>query len=186
MAHGLERETGMVKIMKLRLGKPLPRLFSTHPQAKGIIHEARVKLSGYSRLQAKVLVFDTNKSMRHFFDKVLDRPGQVCPKTQGICTALTSEVIKFHKDGSETHLLEVDPRYFCLIGLIYDHVTPEVVAHECIHAGFAYAARQRRKIWDGRDDAMPEEEVCYPSGKMISMLFDHLTQEGIMRHSFNG
>lgn len=167
-----------MKRMKLRIAKTvLPELF--YPLDKGIVTEARLKLTRHSRLYAKLLVFDSNKSLCRFFTKVLDRPESVCPKTLGICSALSSEVWSFKKE-KERHWLEVDKNYFCLIGLIQGHLNMEIICHEAVHAAFAYKARMNRRVWsDG--DQMDEEEICYPAGCIARLINQHLHSEGLYK-----
>lgn len=157
---------------------PLPRIWSDHPAAKGIVGEAEIRVSGGSRLRAKLIVFESNKAMARFFKDALDKSGVVTPDTMGICCPLTAEVFKIEKDGTESgHFWEVDPRYFCLIGLLKDHLRMEIITHEAVHAGFAYAARQNCKQWV-KGDVLDEEEVCYPAGRIASFINQFLSRRG--------
>ena len=153
---------------------PLPRIWAEHPKAKGILGEAEIRVSEHSRIRAKLLVFRSNKAMRDFFRDVLDRPGAVCKKTQGICCPLTMIWMKY--DGTEEW--KCDPRYFCVVGLIKSHLTTEIIVHESVHAGFAYMARQNAKQWS-KTDAMDEEEVCYPAGRIANGINQFLHSEGL-------
>ena len=159
--------------------EPLPKLFHTHPAGKGIVSEALLKISNHSRLRAKLLVFDTNRSMGHFYTHALDKPGAVCPKTRGICSSLTYELVKFHPDGRETSRLVVDPKYFCLIGLLAGHLTTEIITHESVHAAFAYKARMRGRVWS-QEHELEEEEICYPAGVIARLVTQHLKTENLI------
>jgi hypothetical protein len=156
---------------------PLPRLWHTHPKAiaSDILGEAEIKISRHSRLRAKLLVFKNNKAMRRFFKDVLEKPYVVCPKTLGICCSL-SVICENAITGKQ--IWEGDPRYFCMIGLLHEHLRMEIITHESVHGGFAYAARQNQKQWV-KGDALDEEEVCYPAGIIASQINVFLDREGL-------
>jgi len=155
---------------------PLPRLWSGNPKAPGIIGEAEIKVSHESRVRAKVLVFEKRSDLKNFWKNCLGNDA-VCKRTQALVSALAVKRIKIDKDGiEESEIWEVDRRYFCIMGFIRKYLRMEVVVHESIHAGFAYAARQNRREWS-KGDAMDEEEVCYPAARIASCLnrwlYDH-------------
>lgn len=163
---------------------PLPRVWHTHPKAvaKDIIGEAELRISPHSRLRAKLLIFRNNKAMRKFFKDVLGKPESVCKKTLGVVSGLSYDVFDFSKPGSESVYFEVDPRYFCVIGLLKDHLRMEIICHEAVHAGFAYAARQQRKQWV-KGDVLDEEQVCYPAGRIASAINLFCHREGMYSES---
>lgn len=159
--------------MKIRHSKtPLPIVWTGHPSVHDgdILLEKDLALSKHSRLRAKLLVFKNNLAMKRFFDEALDKPGQVTRKTLGIVSQLSCEVYRFKNKELVEQRLEVDPRYFCLIGLIVGHLSMEIICHESVHAGFAYAARSRVRQWVRREDDLDEEQVCYPAGRIASLI----------------
>jgi len=160
-------------------GKPLPRVWNTHPKAKvgDIVGEAEIRVSPYSRIRAKLLVFKSNAGMRRFFKNVLDN-HTACKRTLGMCCPLTVEHIKFRKNKPDQMIWEVDPYFFCVVALIQGHLKMEIITHESVHAGFAYAARQNQKQWQ-KGDVLDEEEVCYPAGRIAYGINLFLHNEGL-------
>lgn len=157
-------------------------MWQNHPKAgKGIICEGEIRVSGGSRLRAKLLVFKTNKQMRMFFKNVLDREGSVCPKTLGICCALSTVREKYAKGEAKPvwEIYEVDPRYFCVVCLLERHLTLEIISHESVHAGFAYVSRQNQKQWVKGEDVLDEEEICYPAGRVVAGICALLHEQGL-------
>jgi hypothetical protein len=63
---------------------------------------------------------------------------------------------------------EVDARYFCVMGFTLGSLTAEVIAHECVHAAYAFAARRARTWWDERIDQNDEEAIAYPVGLLVT------------------
>lgn len=63
----------------------------------------------------------------------------------------------------------VDPRYFCVIGLVRGHLSMEIISHEAVHAGCAYAKRGARAPWH---DALgfDEEHIAYPAGRIAAAI----------------
>jgi hypothetical protein len=166
------------RISNIRSGKPLPEVFSKNRRWKKLIaHESRVKMTGGARLYLKLLVFDTWQDMGKLLT-ALGRPHTVDSRTQGLCSRL-DWVCESYKTDPPTIYTEVDPNYFALIGLIKGKINLEVVAHEATHAAFAYAERSRKK-WTDPEDDNPEECVCYPVGKLTSLIWDHLIKEGLI------
>lgn len=134
----------------------IPKTMATHPEVTGLLGEADIAVSPHARLRTKVLVFESNPHMRRFTRKVLGKPKAACARTLGLCQPLC-----IHTPTG----WEVDPRYVSVVCLLRDHLTPEIIVHEAVHAGFAYAARQRCKQWV-KGDAMDEEEIAYPVGRI--------------------
>jgi hypothetical protein len=164
----------------------LPRVWSTHPQARGrVIAEHDIKVSPRSRLRAKLLVFRNRTALNDFWEKALkptghgERLGLGC---QGAVNALQHEIITI-KDGRETRHIEVDPRYFCLIGLVRGmgkFTSPmEVISHEAVHAGFAYAKRIGRTGFWVKASSLDEEDVCYPAGRVARAINIFLHERGL-------
>lgn len=119
------------------------------------------------RLRAKVLIFHNTKSLRKFWKSF--HGASLGRKCLGVVNGLSCEIFKVEKDGSETNRrTEVDARYFCVIGLVKNHLTLEVVTHESVHAAFCYTKRVNRKnLWH---DALSndEETICYPAGRIAA------------------
>lgn len=69
---------------------------------------------------------------------------------------------------AERHWIEADPRYFCVIGLVKGFLSMEIICHEAVHAGLAYAKRHKRTPWDEHIANFEEEALCYPSGKIAA------------------
>lgn len=157
--------------------KPLPRCWTKHPKAKGILLEREFGIGG-SRLLAKLLVFDTNRSLRHFWEQCLGK-GSVGRCTQGVVRALFFEILTFAKDGTVTGHIEADPRYFCVIGLLKQHLSMEVISHEAVHVAYAYVKRIQRTPWDKKAKEFDEEAICYPSGVAASMMNRLLWKAGM-------
>lgn len=164
---------------KIRFINPFPEVFSKNRKyGKLILREARVKMSRHSRLSCKLLIFRTWKDMDDFFTHYLLRPNAVDMHTRGVCTRLDWHVESFKTDPP-TLFTEVDPRHFAVIGLIQSKIDLEVVAHECVHAAFAYAERANTN-WTGIKDDHPEESVCYPAGKLTQQIWNYLVEEDLL------
>ncbi len=132
-----------------------------------------VRLSQRTKLAAKVLVFekrrDLHRAWRMVFDSVLSRD------CYGVCRHL-SELVVF-PDG-RPDVLEVDPQYYCVIGLCRERLTVEAITHECVHAAFAYSNRKSGKFeWKIDDTDMDEEEICYPAGRIAAAIVKTLHNE---------
>lgn len=172
--------------MKIRHSTtPLPRCWQDHPQAKGIVAEGDLYVCRGSRISAKLLVFDTVKNLNSFWRDCLGKGslGNGCP---GAVNSLGVETWFFpgkgkkygKKDGFKT-TLEVDPRYFCLIGLTKDNLTMEIITHEAGHAAFAYCARMKgRHKWPHTEEN-EEEDFCYPLGRIASAINSFCRKRGL-------
>jgi hypothetical protein len=166
--------------MKVRHSKtPIPHCFRQHPAGADILVEADIGVTGRRAMQAKLLVFKTPAALRRFWRDGLGKAdlGKGC---LGAVTALACEVLIFEPGNRETTFLEVDPRYYCVIGLTVDNLNMEVVVHEAMHAGFAYAKRHARNFWV-EDGPLDEESVCYPSGKIAAAINRFLHDKGLYR-----
>lgn len=126
----------------------------------------------------KLLVFKNTRDLRYFWAHGLGLTdlGRFC---RGAVNSMACEVVKFYKDGSESSpVLEVDRRYFAVMGLVQTHLTMEIVCHEAVHAGFAYERRQKRKFWPGQEE-LDEEGVCYPVGRIATGVNRLLYENGL-------
>lgn len=145
--------------------RALPNLFSRMPKwGKLVTHEGVIKLTRYSGLRIKVLVFRTNRDLRMFWANALGRP-ELCRWTHAAVSQLGTERVSFVGTPGERRTMFVDPRYVCVMGFIESHITTNIVAHESGHAAFAWAKRVRRNLWLPRAD-FDEEDICYPLGKI--------------------
>ena len=168
--------------MKKRLSKrPLPTLFhKISGVGKLVKHEYFVRLHRHTKLGFKVLVFDTWGDMREFWDTALDRPHAVDNRTHALCSRLECYVECYGKDGSLTDKYTMhDPRYVTVMGFVKPLITTEVIAHEAVHAAFAYADRVNYK-WV-TDDSLQEEGVAYPTGAITRMLIETFKKDNLIK-----
>lgn len=157
--------------MKIKLSKPIPRNFSK--LAPYIFGEWDVGLSAGSRLCAKVLLFENNHDLCRFWKESLGK-SELCKKTSAAVNALQCHCIS--STGKE--YMECDPRYFCVMGFIRGRLGMEIITHESVHAGFAYAKRVKHKKWPNSLEC-DEESVCYPAGRIASTINRAFRKEGI-------
>lgn len=157
--------------------KPLPRIWRTLPGASGILLEKDIGV-GHGKLKAKLLVFDSTKNLRGFW-KVLGK-GELGRYCRGAVNGLYVEVQTFGKEPASAPKwrLEADTRYFCVIGLVKDWLSMEIVSHEAIHAAFSFAKRKSRAPWDVQAAAFDEEAICYPAGRVASAISRELWAGG--------
>lgn len=162
--------------MKIRLAKPIRRDWSGHPAAT-VLLDRDLSVRG-SRLKAKLLVFPHRRAMRRFWTKGLGHGflGQTC---MGAVTSLTSERMLFPKGKPEQRWIEADPHYFCVIGLVKGFLSMEIICHEAVHAGFAYAKRVKRSPWNDKALEFDEEAVCYPAGAIAGAINRAIYKAGL-------
>jgi hypothetical protein len=156
--------------------RPLPRTWSHLPGAGGLVAEADIYPHPRGRLAAKLLVFDRQPALRAFWRKTLGKLhveglGRHC---LGAVNAMCHERIP--PRGPST--LCGDPRYFCVIGLIVGHLSMEIITHESVHAGFAYAKRVGRNVW-GKVGDFDEEQIAYPAGTIAGSINRVLHAKGL-------
>lgn len=147
----------------------------------GVLLERDLKVSAGSRLRAKLLVFGTTAALRQFWRRGLGR-GELGRSCCGAVTPLGYEVQDFRKDGTiKSRRMEVDSRYFCVIGLCEKHLSMEIISHEAVHAGYAYAKRVNLKnLWYGAKEN-DEELVCYPAGRIAAEINRKLHKAGLYK-----
>jgi hypothetical protein len=150
--------------------KPLPRDWSDFP---GVVAENDIKLTPKSRLAAKLLVFKNRKALNAFWANCLGRPMGF--GALGAVNALATE----HVGPEGVAFIECDPRYFCVIGLVIGHLSMEIITHESVHAGFAFANRHKRDFWVPQTDEFCEEDVCYPAGRIAKRINAFLYDKGL-------
>lgn len=146
--------------MRLR---PLPRNWKRQWR---IIEAERDIAITRGPLRAKLLIFKTCADLDRFWRLAL-KNGAV----RGSCGAVNglSHWVERYDKGDKAwvrRFVRTDPRYFCIIGLTKRNLTAEIVAHECVHAAFAYAKRATRTPWAGIDD-FDEEKIAYPAGRLM-------------------
>jgi len=121
-----------------------------------------------SRLKAKLLVFETPKDLCAFWRDVLKF------KTLGRYTlgAVNSLSISYAPKAEPLNpqRMEVDPRFFCIIGLCRKHLSMEIISHESVHAGFAFALRKMKAPWVKEIKDTKEEAVAYPAGRIAAAI----------------
>lgn len=173
--------------MRKKVTTRLPRCWSAHPKASGIVAEFDVCPRKGSPLACKVLVFKDAKTMARnakymlgfasLTPKLVD--GNTLGECRGFVNPLSATCEKWARDGSlEYAYVEVDKRYFAVMGLTADAVCTEHVVHESVHAGFAYAKRVKCD-WDARALSFDEEEVCYPAGVIAVAINNELHKRGL-------
>jgi len=135
----------------------------THPGAMGVNAEADINVGG-GRLALKVVVFDRQKWLPHFWRVVLGRP-HLGARTLGAVNALAHETIDIRSGRPDRSTMWVDPRYFAIMGLVRGHLSMEIVTHESVHAAFCYAKRCKGNQWAEYTD-FDEEEIAYPAGRI--------------------
>lgn len=152
---------------------PLPRQWSGHPSARGLLAEADIRVCGSGRLAAKLLVFSTPAALNRFWVSGLRRPG-LGKHTVGAVNSLMTEMIPVR---GPSHV-RADPRYFCIVGLTRNNLSMEVICHEAVHAGMAYARRVKRSPWSEALD-FDEEAVAYPAGRIAAAINRFLHDSGL-------
>lgn len=134
------------------------------------IDQTNVRVVPGSALIAKVMLFERPKDLREFWRR---RTGfDISSKCLGAVSALSRE--RVHPG----HVLEVDRRFFCMIGLTAGNLSMEIISHEAVHAGFAFARRRARAPWSDESLRLDEEAVAYPAGRVAAMINRWLHDRG--------
>ncbi len=163
--------------MRLIHNPPLPRDWINHPYGKGIVVEGEVRVSRRSRLAAKVLVFRSRRNLVAFWRRAL---GQDIGGALAGVTPLMEHSTRFLRRAGrivEQTRIQADPRYFCIVGFAIGSINMEIITHEAVHAGFAYAKRVKRSPYKAEALNNDEEEIAYPVGRIargINMMFHDL------------
>jgi hypothetical protein len=157
--------------MRIRpVKKPLPRVWAKNPAAAGFILEADIGV-GHGKLKAKLIVFKNRGCLRAFWRGLYNNcGGELGYRCLGAVSGLYCEVLSFKKGVEQKPYLKVDPRYFCVIGLIIGKLSMEVISHEAVHAAFAYVKRKSRSPWDVHAKRHDEEAVAYPAGRIAAAI----------------
>lgn len=151
------------------------------PHLKCALGVFDIKITHGSRLRMKLLVFKTKRDMRRFWRKSLGRKD-LSSGTSGCVSPLAHERIYTSGPLKGQKFMMVDPRYFCVMGLVMGYLTVEIISHESGHAAFAYSKRVHcRDMWVGLRDH-EEERVCYPLGVISQRVADALKDNGLLDH----
>ena len=150
--------------------EPLPTDWSTLLGSEEILFSSDIAVSRKSTLKAKVLVFRDLVALQRFWRLGLCRrkpDDGSCAVVSDVSSIITFQVPR--ELSKREHVWEVDPTYFCVMGFILGNLSMEYIAHESVHAAYAYARRVAgRKTWPDNED--PEEHVCYPAGRMAAAI----------------
>jgi hypothetical protein len=150
--------------------EPLPTDWSTLPGSEEILFSSDIAVSPNSTLKAKVLVFRDLVALQRFWRLGLGRP-KLADNVYAVVNDMTSTVTLQTPRGKPKPppIWEVDPTYFCVAGFIIGKLNMECITHESVHAAYAYARRVAgRKTWP--DNENPEEQVCYPAGRIAAVI----------------
>ena len=160
--------------------RSLPRSFARHPHAKGLVGECDVHPRPRGRLAAKVLVFDSQRSLRSFWRKAFG--PDISRHCLGVVNAIAEERWKPGKTPAEDgpHRIIGDARYFCVVGLCLGNLHAEVVVHEAVHAGYCYEKRVKRNMFGAAVGDFDEERIAYPVGVIAAGINDYLHAKGLI------
>jgi hypothetical protein len=153
--------------------KALPRKWAK--KGSGIILEADLKIHRYSRLRAKLIVFESKTAMVRNWKAA---SGHNLKKAAGFVNKLSEHVFSYPGGDKELHTYRCDPRYFCVVGLVKSWLGMEVISHEATHVAYAYQERTRHK-WAHADES-PEENICYPAGRAARAIVRALQRGGLL------
>lgn len=131
------------------------------------------------RLRAKIVVFDTSKNMRAFWNRRLGltKHSDIGPRCLGAVNRLS---LCFEKIPEGTRTIQFDRRYFCVIGLLKKHLTMRIISHESVHAGYAFEKRRSRSWWDVAAKRLDEEAIAYPTGEIAAGIVRFLTRKKLL------
>ena len=170
--------------------EPLPRRWKeAYAGCDKALMERDIKLG---TLYLKLLVFRNRTELRRFWDfaEPTKYGGGLGRNACAAVGALQCELQRYTSGGDAESAMEVDKRYFAVMGLVKEYLGVEVIAHECVHAAFAYAKRLGPKTpWAKAVDGLDEEAVCYPAGRLGRMVVTALNDAGMYKHgkiSLNG
>lgn len=130
-----------------------------------------LRLTRGSKLKARLAVFENGAQMRREWKQCFKE--HLGRKTVGAVKSLALDVIT--AEGLE-YTEHPNADYYCFIGLIKGYLSMEIVCHESVHAGFAYAERVNRDIFPSEGDE--EERIAYPAGKVARQINRWLHKNG--------
>jgi hypothetical protein len=153
------------------------RKWHTSRKARGLVMESDIGFR-HGRLRAKLVVFDTLKNLRNFWRTCLKLSS--IPRAYGAVNSMSTHFVGYDKHGNaRTERIEVDARYFCIIGLCRRHLGMETISHEAVHAAYAYAKRQGKTPWDTPIERFDEEKIAYPAGIIAATINEQLHRAGM-------
>lgn len=153
---------------RIRLRKRgLPKRFDRLKGASKALAIADIRVSKGARIRMKLLVFKNRRDLLYFWKHGLGK-GDLGRYCCGAVQSLGIHHTVFRKDGSEESWTDVDPCYFAVMGLVQSELNMEIITHESVHAGYAYAARSNSK-WPNQAHN-DEDALCYPVGRIASMV----------------
>lgn len=144
--------------------KPLPRRWGGVRGGPQPVAEFDVRVCNRGRLAAKVMVFRTQADLKTWWRVVLGVP--LGGRAMAAVNMLQYWV---EKSPGRRRGMVVDSRYFCLMGFVQRWLSMEIITHESVHAGYAYAKRARRTPWAEYTE-LDEERVAYPAGKIAAAI----------------
>lgn len=144
-----------------------------------MIAQGNIRVNG-GRLRAKVVVFKTTRDLRVFWKRRVRHDPDLGARCLGAVNGLgrLSEQCGGPKDGQR--VLQVDRRFFCLIGLTRDNLTMRVLSHESVHAAYCFAKRRSTNGWDKHAAEFDEEAIAYPTGEIARALVAFLERERLL------
>lgn len=120
------------------------------------------------RKQWKLL---TGNSIGYFCGGAVQCMDRLCEQIEG--------------DGKIGSHVEVEPHYFCVMGFSAPDININIIAHESVHAAFAFANRFRPDPkWQYGVEEVPEEQVCYVAGEITEVLAGIFEDRGFLKKSF--
>lgn len=159
----------------MRVVRTKPFVRKRH-KASGLLFEKDLVMP-HGDLRAKLLIFAAQRNLRDFWKK------HVNGKDPGPCLGCVSGLYAEMIPDEGRNYLAVDPSYFACIGLIRKHLTTDVIAHEAVHAAFAFTKRQSRSPWDVYAKQHDEEAICYPTGWLAGNIAEFISSSGLaLRH----
>ena len=163
--------------------EPFPRRWKdAYAGGDKALLEKDIKLG---KLYLKLLVFRNRAELRKFWNSAepTECGGGLERDVCGVVSALQYELQTFADADDEfdpSPVMEVDKRYFAVMGLVKAYLGMEVVTHECVHAAFSYAKRLGPKTpWAKAVDGLDEEAVCYPAGRIARLVVTALNDAGL-------
>lgn len=159
--------------------KGLPLSSRRLPGGDRILHEDNIRIDDRCPLLLKVLAFKTRGDLRRFWKRGLGRGslGVGCPAATQTMNTTVSEAAT-----GRTKYIEVDPRFFCVVGFAMNAKPgTEVITHESVHAAFAFYMRVLDELfWPGSDEVW-EEFICYPTGRIAAAIVKSLRDGGLLQ-----
>lgn len=164
--------------MRTRVTSHLPRDWKAIPKHGALIKHAADLRAPYlgTRLRLKLLVFRDVADLRQFWKKAMGR-GELGRRVIGCVNDLRATVYG-KPDYTKPVRVEVDARYYAVLALVAGRGTNvEVVAHEAVHAAYAFDRRlgKRNRFIDPNQG---EECIAYPAGHITAAVVKWLRDIG--------